>query len=142
MENNNKISTKEEEMTGKDKNCCRHHYGDFWFIKILGGILIIIFLIAVIAGVSHWGRFNYERQSVFDHGGYMMNGHYNFPLGRGFSMMGRNWSDSQEYGYNRLFGTITKIEDNKISITDNANKEQTLVTQTNTLIVSKSASAI
>jgi len=57
-------------------------------------------------------------------------------------MMGRFWDKEsgkgEKEGRDQLFGIITKIEGNKITISDNGAKEQVILSQSDTVIMSSS----
>lgn len=91
------------------------------------------------AGFRGWHRGYY---GSYGRNGYMMDGrgYYGQMMrggyGPGYGMMGR-WNSAGQ-----TFGIITKIEGNKITISDNGNKEQPILSQAQTSILSSNGSSL
>jgi hypothetical protein len=117
--------------------CCKHPVVRI-IIKIVL-ILVILGLICMAFFKCHHNRF--DRDMKF--GGYGMMTTQAIPAGTAvpaFGMMGfekgGSWGEEKEgKGMTRLFGVITKIDGNKITILDNGAKEQTFLSQPATTIM-------
>jgi|GEM_PF-1344893 len=134
--------------TGKDccgsGKCCSHPVMHCIIKTII--ILIILGLIGM-AGFSCGARL-----SKFKYGSYgMMNpvsfdnktstfgpGMMNNFGGYGFAKHMNFWGDDEKEGKDgrtQLFGLVTKVEGNKITVTDNGGKEQVVLSQSSTTIL-------
>ena len=110
----------------QDKHFYHYHHRRGLFSALVGIVLlVIVFCIGLAAGshVRNWRRISpgynmmgYSRDGGFDQRG-MMGGIYG-------------------YQNNKVFGTITGISGNKITINNNAGQAQVIVTQANTAIIS------
>ncbi|MFA6992030.1 MAG: hypothetical protein WC269_01965 [Candidatus Gracilibacteria bacterium] len=129
---NKKINHEDHECCG---SCCGSHHGHgmhraFWIII---RVLIILLVLWAVFGfffghMWNYGRFGYDKFGYNGMGYNMMNGGYN--------MMG--WYDDDDSGSRNglSFGTITKIDGNKITVLNNANAEVTFATGASTVIYS------
>jgi hypothetical protein len=144
---------KHEHHEHKDSACrqsCCHYWGKlskFWKIFVSVVIVLVIF----VAGIGVGVRCGHFREKGWGHekGQFVMMGYYEMN-GRGKQrgypfaqpgMMGRVWNQNPangipQLGQDQLSGTITKIEGNRITITDNAGKEQVILSQSDTSIKS------
>jgi len=140
---------KHEHHEHKDSSCCQHwgHISKFW--KIFISVVSILVILAVGMGIGlraghfkekGWGR---EKGQFGMMGYYEMNGRgkqRGYPFAQP-GMMGRVWNQNQpngapQLGQDQVSGAITKIEGNQITITDNAGKEQVILSQSDTSIKS------
>ncbi len=116
--------------------CCRKN--TIWNVVLKLFLGVALFMLVFCIGAASVVRMTRGRVSRTEAGGYMM--------GAGQGMMqgnvGMGWSDDrgmmrsgQAVEWKRLFGSITKIEANKISILDNAATEETVQSQQDTIII-------
>ncbi len=121
-----------EQDEKKRSRCCSGWHGHFW-LKIIGlaAILIIIAaFVSLFARVHRFGKFEREGGP-----GYPMIENYGYKTVKPvmFGRLGLN----RENGKNssQIFGKITKIEGNKITVSDNGGKDQAIFSQSNTNII-------
>ncbi len=105
-------------------SCHGHHV-----VRIICKVVTVLIVLGLICGMA--------RFAMFEHGGKFC-GATNAPVQQ--MMKYHNGGCDGWLGGDRdekttkLFGTITKVEGNKITLTDNAAKEQVVYTQSNTTI--------
>ncbi len=132
------METKSEQTNNSKSMCCRRP----WPLRIMRGIisLVLVFIILIFGvglgfaaareqGEHGWN--NYRQRAMY------MN-RYNEPSDEGCTMCGDVIADTENEEETtdsaRLFGAITKIEGNKITVMTNAAQEQIVLSQTDTVI--------
>ena len=113
------------------ENDCKKHM----VLKVIGGLVVLALVFG--GGVAVGSEFGHrgERNGRLGMMGYQAFGNEKSFMGS--NMMYRAFGDGEEgekNGRTTLFGTVVKVEGNKITFTDNAAKEQTVLSQTNTVI--------
>lgn len=117
----------------KDGSQCKMH--GKWIIKIIVVLVIlgIVFSLGMLAGaakvIRHSGTFDGKSFS----GPFGMMGEYGMRGTWGGAMCG---DERQKGNSQTIFGIITKIEGNEITIMDNGNKEVKIISSSNTTIAS------
>jgi hypothetical protein len=122
MENNN------HEHHDNEHGCCHgymNHQGRI-VAKIVMALVIAGLVCMAIFGFGRWGYGGMMGYRGYNHGPYNMMGGYYYGDGNGYK---------EAKNREKLIGTITSIEINKIVITDNAAKEQVVLSQSDTSIL-------
>lgn len=108
-------------------SCCRNVSFGHRLAKVFLTVVVTFFVFTV--GMGYGFKIGY----VVARGGYAKNS-ANIPMMKRFdneSFFRKNVSETT-----RLFGTITKVDGNKITVTNNAAQESIVVSQTSTVILS------
>lgn len=136
---------KEEDYKGKPGYNRGHHgmhgHGGWWFLKIVIGMILIGLIFSLGAAAGRFKAY-YRGYGYGGYGGYGMmrgfgtpsSGYYGSYM-MGPYMMGRYWGDpAGAINSQSLFGTVSKIEGNKVTVKDNSGREQTVLTTSGTVI--------
>ena len=144
MENN-----KTNSQSGQKKKSSSNGY--LWYIKF-GALVLIVLILMVLIAAMHESRNEYARSRVFAKGG-ILGVHYdgggqcgNFMVWKGegsgnpqLNLLQKPEPDEPEKteaATSRIFGTITAIDGNKITIYDNGGTDQPVLSLAGTIITS------
>jgi hypothetical protein len=138
-----------EQNGGCTKVCCASKSSAWWVLKYL--LILVVLICIFIVGVCVGARIALRRGTIVMNRGaisaQVVPPGYGMMKGRGgdrgmmnglFGKEGSNWfigGEEESASSTHLFGTIASVEDNKLTITDNAAKDQIVYSQADTRIM-------
>ena len=124
-------TTNEKHEHGHGHGCCGHGgYRSHWFVRLVIVVvgLLLAFKLGLALGKIHGGFWDDDKFGY----GMMVNG----PGGYGGMMGNLMWGGRTEnFAGSAMAGIVTKVEGNKITLTDNGGKTQIITTSSNSIIV-------